>query len=72
MRVVEIDRALKVSACDGYSDTRLEVIGDVTLKIVKQDEEFAVSRGEGKSPLIKVDHGSASIRKRLKGRFDRV
>src|SRR5215475_2809598 len=68
MSVVEIDRALKIPTRHRYSNTRLEVIRDVACEIVEKNEKFAVSRREGKSLLIKVDHGSASILERLKGR----
>ena len=49
MSIVEFDRAPKISARDWYADTGFEVFGDVTLKIVEQDEEFAVGRREDES-----------------------
>jgi len=48
MSIVEVDRALKVSACDRHADARLEVGGDVTFEIVEQDEELAVRWGKTK------------------------
>ena len=70
MSIVEFDRAPKISARDWYAHTGFEVFSDVTLEIVEQDEEFAVGRRKKVDPGIKVDHVSASILKRLEGRFN--
>ena len=61
MRIVEIDRALKIPACHRHSDTCLEILGDVAFEIVEKNEKFAVSRRESKSLGIEIDDSSAGI-----------
>ena len=70
MSIVEVDRALKISACDRHADARLEVICDVTFEIVEQDEELAVCRREDESLGIQVNYCRAGILQRLEGRFN--
>ena len=69
MRIIEVDRTLKISACDRHADARLEVRGDVTFKIVEQDEELAVCRREDESLSIQVNYCRAGILQRLEGPF---
>jgi hypothetical protein len=60
MRIVEIDRALKITARHRHSDTRLEVIGDVAFEIVEKNKKFGIARvREGKSPGVEINYGSA-------------
>src|SRR6266850_1813824 len=72
MSIVEVDRALKISARDWHTDARLEVIRNVAFEIVEQDEEFAVRGWKDEALVIKINHYSAGILQRLEGCFDRV
>src|SRR5437763_3113997 len=49
MSIVEVDRALKVSARDWHTHTGFEIFRAVTFEIVEQDEEFVISRREHES-----------------------
>jgi len=70
MSIIEVDRNLKISACDRHADARLEVRGDVTFEIVEQDEELAVRWGKDEALGIKINYCRAGILQRLKGRFN--
>jgi len=70
MSIVEVDCALKISACDRHADARLEVICDVTFEIVEQDEELAVRWGKDEALGIKINYCRAGILQCLEGRFD--
>src|SRR5207248_9080421 len=56
MSIVEVDRALKISARDWQAHTGFEIFRAVTFEIVEQDEEFVISRREHESLGIKSNH----------------
>src|SRR5262245_57908465 len=72
MRVVEVDRALQISARDRQPDRRLKVTGDITFEIIEKDEKLAVRGREYESLGIEIDDGGAGGCERFEHRFDRV
>src|ERR1700682_859607 len=68
--VVEVDRGLKISAGDRDTDAGGEIFRDVALEIVKQHEEFAVSRRECEARGIEVDDSGTGRCQGCYGRFE--